>query len=261
MSTESEQKKDDSSDAEKHFEKAKEIYENGSSDKALKEVEKAISINPEVSKFWLLKGDINIDLWKLDESLRSYDEAISIDPKLVSAWNKKGEVYMYKSKHLFKLPRLYYDGCLKEGPIMEELIDVFKEEGYEVEEDAELTRNNDLWWIIENGEKNYKIEDNTVINIYKSELDKALKCLDKSLSLNEDNPRTWTIKGSVHKLKGEIEKGIECYDKAISIDPSWSYAWINKGHAYRWKTGEFDKALECYKRAISINPDHAKFLM
>jgi tetratricopeptide (TPR) repeat protein len=52
------------------------------------------------------------------------------------------------------------------------------------------------------------------------------------VSLNEDDPASWNLKGNVHVLYGEYHQAVEAYEEAIRKDPQFARAYHNRGLAY-----------------------------
>ena len=86
--------------------------------------------------------------------------------------------------------------------------------------------------------------------------DEAIKCYDKAIEIDPDNPVVWNNKGLALNSLGKYDEAVKCYDKAIEIDPDDADAWNNKGLALN-SLGKYDEAVKCYDKAIEIDPDDA----
>src|SRR5208337_4297391 len=72
---------DNVSNLNKFNETTKAYDKANNSDEALKELDKAIEINPQDSNAWIYKGNVLSNLNKFDEAIIAYDKAIEIDPR------------------------------------------------------------------------------------------------------------------------------------------------------------------------------------
>jgi tetratricopeptide (TPR) repeat protein len=86
--------------------------------------------------------------------------------------------------------------------------------------------------------------------------DEAIKCYDKAIEIDPDNPVVWNNKGLALNSLGKYDEAITSYDKAIEIDPDDADTWNNKGLALN-SLGKYDEAITSYDKAIEIDPDDA----
>ena len=84
----------------------------------------------------------------------------------------------------------------------------------------------------------------------------AIKCYDKAIEIDPDNPVVWNNKGLALDSLGKYDEAITSYDKAIKIDPNDADAWNNKGLALD-SLGKYDEAITSYDKAIKIDPNDA----
>jgi len=74
------------------------------------------------------------------------------------------------TEYLFSLSYSEYEDYLEEGPINEELIEAFDNEGYDINDEAELSEEDYRWRIIEEGSETFTIRrDEDELNIYDAE--------------------------------------------------------------------------------------------
>ncbi len=72
-----------------HF-KGAALYKLNKSDEAIAAYDKAIEINPQSPMPWISKGVALDDLNRSDEAIKAYDKAIEINPQNSVAWYNKG---------------------------------------------------------------------------------------------------------------------------------------------------------------------------
>lgn len=66
---------------------------DGSSSKAIKELERALKYKPEDDLAWTFLGDIHYDNKKIDNAIKAYRKATEINPKNFTAWYHMGIAY------------------------------------------------------------------------------------------------------------------------------------------------------------------------
>jgi tetratricopeptide (TPR) repeat protein len=84
--------------------------------------------------------------------------------------------------------------------------------------------------------------------------DEAIKCYDKAIEIDPDNPVVWNNKGLALNSLGKYDEAITSYDKAIEIDPDDADTWNNKGLALN-SLGKYDEAKKCYDRSKKLGYD------
>lgn len=67
-------------------------YLKGNYEKALEEINKAISLNPNNHKYYKIKGDILYKLKRYEEAVKEYDKAISLNPNNPKYHNNKADL-------------------------------------------------------------------------------------------------------------------------------------------------------------------------
>jgi tetratricopeptide (TPR) repeat protein len=85
---------EDSSHADLFADRARAYLKNGNIDPALRDLNQAITLQPENPSFYLILSDIYLVLGKTDNSLTSLKKAIKLDPEEVSPYLKLAEVYL-----------------------------------------------------------------------------------------------------------------------------------------------------------------------
>ena len=68
--------------------------------------------------------------------------------------------------------------------------------------------------------------------------------------------KLYNIKGKRYANLGQLDAAISCYDKALSIKPDYVEAHYNLGFTNH-KLGHLDAAVRSYKKVVAIKPDYA----
>jgi len=69
----------------------------------------------------------------------------------------------------------------------------------------------------------------------------------------------WNQKGDFFVINGQLDQAIKCYDKAISIDPHDFEAYNEKGNVLLGLSN-FSSASEAFKKFYAINNNYLKAL-
>jgi tetratricopeptide (TPR) repeat protein len=93
-----------------------------------------------------------------------------------------------------------------------------------------------------------------LVNLGRNE--ESIKYCDKALSLNPDIGMCWSNKGGALVNLGKNEEAINCCDKALALNPDIAEAWSNKGRALV-NLGKNEEVINCCDKALSLNPNIA----
>ena len=80
------------------FDQAQQAFEAGRLDRALEDVEEAIARSPEIARYHVLMGRIQLESHRLDRAFRCFERAIELDPQCHEAFFCRGIVYERWSK-------------------------------------------------------------------------------------------------------------------------------------------------------------------
>ncbi len=82
---------------------------------------------------------------------------------------------------------------------------------------------------------------------------KAIKLLDKAISIAPKWDRAWGRKGDKLALMKKYDQAIICLDKALELNPRFSNAWIMKGLILK-DTKKYEQAILCFDKALEFDP-------
>ncbi|MET0790953.1 MAG: tetratricopeptide repeat protein [Polyangiaceae bacterium] len=86
-----------------------------------------------------------------------------------------------------------------------------------------------------------------------AERDEALLHLDRAVSLDKENMRTWANRGHVHRERGELELALADFEQALARDANYAYARFRRAQTliglHRYEQAEAD-----LERLLSVNP-------
>ena len=91
------------------------------------------------------------------------------------------------------------------------------------------------------------------------DLDHAEEAFNKAILLNMDEPEFWISRSFIQEKKKDIDGAVESMNKAIGLRPDSSYALIRKGLLFA-KVGRFEEAIYFIDMAIMIEPNNTNAL-
>lgn len=156
--------------------------------------------------------------------------------------------------------------------------DLFKNEMVEIEnQDGTVTKQKETFYSLR------------LVNIYifTNQYDKALSTLDAVIENDPENPELWNVKGQLYETQKDVDNAIKCFDKALSLRPDFAAALGNMGRMYFnsaieknnalsetiVNTAEFNKvresevlplyrkALPYYEKAHQLDPEEREYMV
>jgi tetratricopeptide (TPR) repeat protein len=88
----------------------------------------------------------------------------------------------------------------------------------------------------------------------------AVKDLEKSIQLSQDNHEAWVDLGGVYLMLKDYDSALMAFEKAIDIDKACPEGWYGKGLVALLKK-EYKKAIEFLNAAIKIDPKHLNAIL
>jgi len=85
----------------------------------------------------------------------------------------------------------------------------------------------------------------------KGDLDEAIRCYSKALSLKSDSYGLYFVRGRAYRQKDQYDKSVSDLTRAISLKPSYAEAYNHRGVAFIGK-GEKQKAIADFKKACEL---------
>lgn len=195
----------------------------GKIDKAEKEWEKVLALNPNYVKAYINLGTLYY-LHKKDrnKALEFWEKALDISPQDAKALNNIGNYYRDK-KELIKAAT-YYQRAVALKPT------------------STLMLNNLAYIFLDMG----KVE-------------KAEKVIFKSKEIKPDAPVTNFILGKLYHQKKDFDKAIQAYNHVVSISPGFAEPYYEIATIYFNNKKEFIKAESMLKKALELKPNEENF--
>ncbi|HKG23480.1 MAG TPA: tetratricopeptide repeat protein, partial [Blastocatellia bacterium] len=195
-------------------------YDEKRYEDALRELDRALNINPENPSAWNNRGVTLGKLNRYEGALESYDCALNINPENPSVWYNRGIALRKLNRYEEALES--YDRALNINP-----------------------ENPSAW-----NNRGFVLDD---LNRY----EEALESYDRALSIDPEDHSAWYNRGVTLGNISRYEEALESYDRALSIDPEDPGTWYNRGNTLA-ELNRYEEALESYDRALSIDPEEKR---
>ena len=168
--------------------------DKGDWEKAIKEYDKALELDPEMDEGFHARGTARLHLQEWDKAIKDFDEAIRLNPKREVTFANRG-VARYMKGELDK-SRADYDEAIRIRPTY-----------------SPAFLNRGLIWAD------------------RGELDKAIKDYTEAIRINPNYVDAFVARGNARLERGEYEKAQEDYDEAVSLKPKsvkalFARAWL-----------------------------------
>lgn len=165
--------------------------------------------------FWILKGEILIELDDEKGAMECYSKALEINPSNEKLWTRKASLCWYDDDYICEI------------------------ESYK--KAIELNPTNDKYY--------KKIGEAYEHYIYDNE--KAIEYYNKALELNPDNRELWDTKGHLEKEMGKYDEALKSFTVDAELNPNHDGALLSKAEVF-CELNRFEEAIECYDVALKI---------
>jgi tetratricopeptide (TPR) repeat protein len=211
----------------------------GKPEQALVEIEKCLKIEPLTPEAHRLRGELLLDLGRLEEALVSIKESVREIP---------GDIF-----NLLDLEAITYrlgrkEECLK---ILDGLRD-------SVESDArrslllfEMNRLEHLDFSLVKDETWIMRELRILLLIASGKYREAAEEIEKIVAKGEITPELMNNLGVCYRLLGDFERSAKAFRDAISLAPAYADAWNNLG-CVNYLQADYKQALKCFEEALLL---------
>ena len=206
----------------------------GKNEESIEYFDKAIDLDPNNFLPWEYKGMALGNLGKFEEAIKCFDKAIEIDPKNILSWFRKGIAF-----HSIATKKMFSKSSTPE------------ERSRESWENISDERKQDVITGTRQYETAVECFDTAI------ELSDMLEATASIISyVKEDNPFLVKIKLYLHKgitlvILHRPEEALKCFDKVIELEPEDPQIWYLKSVALQ-ELEKHEEANECFERAIDL---------
>jgi len=227
-------------------------YQTGAPENAVIEIDKAISIKPNIAAYHYNRGIALKELKKFDEAIFSFEKTISLNLNYYKAYFNKGIIL--HNRNQFSEAILSFKQAIEINP---DYLDAHVSLGNSLHEIENFEEAITCFEIALNINPNNFITYFNLGNAYFSisNFTKSIACYDKAILLNPLYVKAYNNRGNAHKEKKNFDLALDDYDKAISLDSNYAEAYLNKGNLLQ-EIDKLDDAIVFYNKAITSIPNN-----
>lgn len=217
-------------------------------------IEKAINENDSDQWLYLIKAEIEANMYGPSEALKTIRKVIKKNPAFAEAYNRAGT--FYSSAGFADSSIAMYSMAIKLTPNNDSLKYI-----YITNRGAAKASFRDYEGALKDYEKvlSFNPKDvgalNNISDAY-SELgytEKAIACLKKVLTIDSNDIGAYVNLGFIYSKLDSIDLSLQFFDKALKLAPDEPLVYNNRGFAY-YKKGDYDKALDDINYSIKLYP-------
>ncbi len=225
----------------------------GEYEKAIRECQQALEIDPAYAAAYYDRGLAYASLQQYEAAIADFDQVIALDPQHADAYYNRGLVYA--RQNAWEQALADYDQAITLHP-----------------EDALFynSRGN-VYYKMKNyaralADYDQAIQYNpTYVDAYLNrgltyaaleEYQHAIADYNQTLALDPDNAVAYNYRGQAYARLQQYARALEDYTQAIARDPQYAVAYNNRGLCYV-RLGNYAQAIAEYRQAVIANPQYA----
>ena len=234
---------------------AKKFARQGDSTRALKELQKAIELNPDYKEAYWAIGFLYSDLNKTDDAIKIFKQVIQIDKNSPEAWNNLGLI-LARCERYNEAIKTFEEAILidpQNASFHNNLGNVYFSQGKYVEAMQSFQTAIKLDPTYAESYHRLGINKNSIDN----NIEVSLKNLEEAAKTGKNKAKNSYDMGTLYAKQDILDKAIRSFQEAIKMDPRFTSAYIALGFAYE-KNGDLQNALDTFGLVVSLNPLSAK---
>ncbi len=226
-------------------------YKGEQLDKAVREFESAVTLDPRMAPAHFNLGVIDYQKGNLDKAIDRFEKSIALDPKYTRAYLYLEEIYWSRGKNREALSLL--EKALQINPRNARILHsrglIHMKEGNL--ERAQL----DFEEAVKSDPNQVEARVNLAeLYLRKGMVDPALEKIQQALALSPDDKDACTVFGMILLRKGMVNEAVSAFLRAHELDPNDIVVLTNLGVAYRYQ-GKIDEAASQFKKVVALRPD------
>ncbi|MBR8836429.1 MAG: tetratricopeptide repeat protein [Stigonema ocellatum SAG 48.90 = DSM 106950] len=228
-------------------------------EKALKEFENLIEIDPKSAEAWKGRGNALFSKGRELGALESYNRVLFLQPNDIKTLNNKGKTLWKLRKYKEALET--HEKALELNPDSPEAwsgkglahlgLKQFQQVTECFEKLKQISRPDQpgMWYQI--GMATEQLQGPQAAKTYYEE---ALSVYDNFINRQSKDPIAWTDRGNVLLKLGRQQDALASYEKALQVDNNFYEALVGKGNALN-NLGKRQEALLAFNQASKIRPE------
>ncbi len=236
------------------LESAQKLADQGDTPKALKELQKALELDPNYKEAHTAMGFIYSDMGQSDDAVQVFKKVISIDNNSPEAWNNLG-LMLARSEKYKEAIKTFEDAIArnpKTATFYNNLGNVYYELGQFSQAMQVFQTAVELDPSYAESYHRLGIDKNTAGN-----MEVAMKRLEEAAKSGKNKAKVAYDMGTLYAKQELHDKAIKSFQDATRLDGRFEAAYMAMGFAYERK-GDLQKALETFAQVITLNPQSAK---
>jgi tetratricopeptide (TPR) repeat protein len=235
--------------ADDYLNRATESFYDERYEDALRDIEKAIRLQPDDARVWYNKGVVLAELGRYMEALNANEKALHLKPNDFEALHNKGAVLERLERYGEALA--VYDDALHLNP---EIADTWFNKGVAL---GKMGRQEEALLAYEKAVSLKSDHDLAMVGkgialVNMRRYDEALSAYNEAIRLKPDYALTWNNKGVALVHLGRYDEALTVFTEVIRLKPDDAEAWYNKACAHSL-LGQRGEALKALKRAIELD--------
>jgi tetratricopeptide (TPR) repeat protein len=206
--------------AEDYLDSAVAHARNKQTDEALKDLDKAIELDPHNAMAFLLRGNLRERKKEIGQALSDYNEAIRLAP------DARGMEVAYNNRSVIRLSKGDLAGARED-----------------IDNAIRLNPNAAALY-----------NQRAIIRLQEGKPDAAAADYEKALELNPNLPSAYFGLGDYRFQRGDLDGAIEYFNKAIELYPGYFGAYVSRGIA-RGIKGDVEGAVADLRKGVALNAD------
>jgi tetratricopeptide (TPR) repeat protein len=238
------------------FDQGGKLYEEKKYPDAIAVFDKAEKLDYKTAELYILRGNCQTRLDKLDNALTDYTTATVVDPQSARAFFNRGIIYKTKSEFskaiadfstVLKIDKTYKSALSERGVIKMAALNDINGAISDLEEYLKLDTSNDEVYCflgIAYGKKGDKI--------------KGIDLVSKAIAINSSSADYYFYRAYILLDIEKNDEAMKDLNQAIALNDQYAEAYFERGNLY-YRLKNQKAQLENYDKAISISPKEAKY--
>ncbi|MGE0269530.1 MAG: tetratricopeptide repeat protein [Candidatus Omnitrophota bacterium] len=234
--------------AKAYFNRGRIDQQRGDGPRALELFEKALSIDADNPVYLNGRGEIYLSGGMLDKAFADFNGAIERNRNFAEAYNNRGNVYRIKGEWFLALAD--FTKAIIINPYFEEAYNnrglIYRTQRKYTEAVSEFT------FLLAINPANVAALNNRGLTYRDQKLyDQALRDFNQALQLGPYQDRILNNRGIVYEKTGRPDLALKDYSQAISLNKNYVHAYLNRGFIYLTNNNQ-DLAFADFNRAVEI---------